>query len=74
VSGNPFTLFALLPRKECPVPIEEEAGWTPEPVWMFQRRDKYPAAASIQTPDCPACSTVTILTMLSQLPCFIRQM
>jgi hypothetical protein len=35
---------ALTPVKEHPVPIAEEAGWVPEPVWMLWRREKsYPA-------------------------------
>jgi len=33
----------------------------------FRKRDKSPAPAGIQNPDCPACSLVTIVTELSQL-------
>jgi hypothetical protein len=28
-----------------PVPIEQEAGWIPEPVWMFLSTDKSPVPA-----------------------------
>jgi hypothetical protein len=28
---------ALSPGKEPPVPIGQEAGWAPEPVWMLSR-------------------------------------
>jgi len=28
----------LLPEKATPVPIEEDPGWAPEPVWMLWRR------------------------------------
>jgi hypothetical protein len=28
----------LTPGKELQAPIEEEAGWTPEPVWTLLRR------------------------------------
>jgi hypothetical protein len=27
--------------KEPPVPIEQEAVWAPEPVWTFQREEKF---------------------------------
>jgi hypothetical protein len=29
----------LTPRKGPPVPIEEEAGWAPEPVWMILKKE-----------------------------------
>ena len=31
--GQPHTPAASTPRKD-PVPIVQEAGWAPEPVWM----------------------------------------
>jgi hypothetical protein len=34
---------------------------------IFIKRDKSPATAGIQNPDCPACSLVTIMTELSHL-------
>jgi hypothetical protein len=30
-----MSLLLFLLRKAPPIPIEEEAGWTPEPVWTF---------------------------------------
>jgi hypothetical protein len=33
-------VVALPPGKESPVPIAEEAGWAPEPVWKLWRREK----------------------------------
>ena len=33
-------LATLLPVKKAPVPIEQEVGWAPEPVWTFWRRQK----------------------------------
>jgi hypothetical protein len=34
-------LRLLFSQKRSPVPIEWEAGWTPEPVWSFERREKF---------------------------------
>jgi len=28
----------FIPRERVPLLIEQEAGWAPEPVWMFWRR------------------------------------
>jgi hypothetical protein len=39
VSGQLHAPAALPPRKEPPVPIGEEVGWTSEPVWMIWRRE-----------------------------------
>jgi hypothetical protein len=30
----------LTPVKEPTVPINQDAGWAPEPVWMFLRTEK----------------------------------
>ena len=46
------------------VPIEEETGWIPEPVWPFWRREKYLATAGIRTLDRTARSLVAIPTTL----------
>jgi len=35
-------------------PIQREAGWTPELVWTFWRREKSHILARIRTPDRPA--------------------
>jgi hypothetical protein len=39
VSGQLHAPAALPPRKEPPVPIGEEVGWTSEPVWKSWRRE-----------------------------------
>jgi hypothetical protein len=39
VSGQFHVPAASPPRKEPPVPIGQEAGWTPEPVWTTWRRE-----------------------------------
>jgi hypothetical protein len=31
---------SFTPRKEPPVPIVQEVGWTPEPVWTTWKRGK----------------------------------
>jgi hypothetical protein len=40
VSGQLRADTAVLLLKEPPVPIESEAGWTPEAVWTLWRREK----------------------------------
>jgi hypothetical protein len=40
VSGQLHAPVALTPRKEPPVPIGEEVGWIPEPVWTTWSGDK----------------------------------
>ena len=50
VSVTPWPLFT--PGKD-PVPIVQEAGWAPEPVWTGAENL---APTGIQSPDCPACS------------------
>jgi hypothetical protein len=41
ISGQLQAPVALTPGKEPPVPIGDEAGWAPEPVWTLRRREKY---------------------------------
>jgi hypothetical protein len=49
-----------------PVPAEQEAGWAPEPVWTFCRRDKSPTPTKTRTSDRPAASSlVSIPTSLN---------
>ena len=77
LSGQPHALAILLSLPPCPgertlVPIEYEAEWAPELVRQLLERDKCHAGAVIQTLDSPACSMFTVLTMLAQLPFFIR--
>jgi hypothetical protein len=42
VSGQLHAQATLFPVKEPPVPIGQEAGWAPEPVWTRWRREKFP--------------------------------
>jgi hypothetical protein len=41
---------ALLPGKEPPVPIGEEAGWASEPVWTQRLEEKSFASAGDRNP------------------------
>jgi hypothetical protein len=40
---------ALAPGKGTPVPIVQEAGWAPEPVWTQRLEEKYFASAGDRT-------------------------
>lgn len=55
---------AIYLQGRIPVPIEEEGGRAPEPLWMIQRREKSLASVRIWTLDSPAHSLVTILIVL----------
>jgi hypothetical protein len=51
VSGQRHALAALYPPgKGPPVPIEQEAGWAPEPVWMQRLEEKSSASVGDWTP------------------------
>jgi hypothetical protein len=41
---------ALPPGKGPPVPIVQEAGWAPEPVWTQGLEEKFPAPVKDRTP------------------------
>jgi hypothetical protein len=41
---------SLPPRKEPPVPIVQEAGWAPEPVWMQRLEEKSSASVGDRKP------------------------
>jgi hypothetical protein len=41
---------ALPPDKEPPVPIVQEAGWAPEPVWTQRLEEKSSASVGDRTP------------------------
>jgi hypothetical protein len=41
---------ALPPGKELPVPIVQEAGWAPEPVWTQRIEEKSFLYAAYRTP------------------------
>jgi hypothetical protein len=51
--------------KEPPVPIGQEAGWAPEPVWTLWRRENSISLAGNRTPSSQ--SPVPILTEISWL-------
>jgi hypothetical protein len=40
VNGQLYAPAVLHPGEEAPVPIGQEAGWAPEPVWRRWRREK----------------------------------
>jgi hypothetical protein len=60
VNFMPWPIYS----QEEPVPIEHNAGWAPEPVWMFWWREKSLTPAHIQTWGYPVHSLVAILTTL----------
>jgi hypothetical protein len=49
-----FTPLLFYPRETTPVPIKQEAGRAPQPVWTFWRRKKLLLQKGIRTPDLPA--------------------
>ena len=42
-----ITPLPLYPRERHQGPIEKEAKWVPEPVWVFWRREKFLGPAGI---------------------------
>jgi hypothetical protein len=61
VSGLLHAPAPFTPEVRAPVPIKEEAGWAPEPVWTLGSREKYIAPTGNRTRD------VAIPTELSGL-------
>jgi len=49
VSGHLHAPDASLPGKRTPLSTEQEAWWTPEPVWTLQRKEKCLALTGIST-------------------------
>ena len=49
------------------LPLGKSSRWAAEPVWRFSRRRNPSTPAGIQTPDCPACSLVTLPTEICSL-------
>jgi hypothetical protein len=50
VSGQHHAPAALYPRGKTPVPLGQEAGWTPEPVWAQSLQEKSSASVGDRTP------------------------
>jgi hypothetical protein len=50
VSGQRHAPAALYPRERTPVPIGQEAGWAPEPVWTQRLEEKSFVSAEDRTP------------------------
>jgi hypothetical protein len=49
VSGQFHAPVALTQGKEPPVPIRQESGWPPQPIWTLLRREKSLSLAGIRT-------------------------
>jgi hypothetical protein len=65
VSSQRHDPAALYPRKGPPVPIVQEAGWAPEPVWTHRLEEKSPTSIGDRTPIVQP--VVTILTEIPRL-------
>jgi hypothetical protein len=50
VSGQQHAPAALYPGERTPVPIGQEAGWAPEPVWTQRLEEKSSASVGDRTP------------------------
>jgi hypothetical protein len=62
VSNRSPTSSVALSKLRTTRPIEYEAGWSPEPVWTFWRREKSAFLAGNEPPDHRARSLVAMLT------------
>jgi hypothetical protein len=74
VSDQVHTLTALDTVKEPLVPSREEAGWAPQPVWMFWRKEKSLIPVRIQSQIFWQTSSepIAMPTVLSWLPTYER--
>jgi len=68
ININQFHDPSAVPLGSTPVPIEQEAVWSRESVWMFWKTQNSLAAAESQSPERAAHSLVTTLTELFRLP------
>jgi hypothetical protein len=58
------TVFSLFLGTEHLVTIKQEAGWAPQPHWIFWRTDRFLASVTKWTLNRPSCSLVTLWTSL----------
>ena len=63
--GTRWNPRPLCPRERTPVPIEEEVGWVPEPVWTMTRRQNPLTPVGIRALVLPVRSLLTIPTELT---------
>jgi hypothetical protein len=65
---------ALPLGKKSLVPIEQESGWAPEPVWTRWWREKVPAPAGIRTPQpfSPKTKAVQLSYPSSSSGCYVE--
>ena len=61
VAAN-FTPWSLCPRERTAIYFEEEAGWTPGPVWRFGERKMFLPMPGLEPPIVQPRSRVTIPT------------
>jgi hypothetical protein len=62
VSSQRDAPAALTPRKKSPVPIELEAEWAPEPVWVFWKIE-----IPLSPPGIPGCSSLSLVSVSSEI-------
>jgi hypothetical protein len=62
-----FSPRLLYSQERTPVPTEQEADWTPEPIWTFCRTEKSLAPIKIRTPGLPSHNSVAVPTTLLRL-------
>jgi len=46
-----FHALVVYLQESTPVSIEKEAGWNPEPVWIFWKTEKYLTPKSVSSQD-----------------------
>jgi hypothetical protein len=64
MSGQLHAPAALPPVKEPQIPIGQETGWDPEPVWMLWSKERTLATAGNRTPAVQPVATPTELSRI----------